>query len=460
MRRFPHQLSGGQQQRVALAIALAMEPAMVVLDEPTTGLDVVTQRRILDEIARLRDETGTAMVYVTHDLAAVSAVADRIAVMYAGRIVELGGAASLLGAPLHPYTSGLVASVPDHVVRRRLHGIKGVAVGAGDRPSGCAFAARCPQVVPLCRSRQPELLEVRAGRQVRCTEWQRTPALSVGDAVAAAIPGEARAALLRVEEVWAVHPGAAGQVTAAREVSFSIEPGEALALVGESGSGKTTIARCIAGLHRPASGLIAFDGAPVPALARRRTLETRRDIQLIFQSPYESLSPRQRIGDQIARPARQLRGLGRGQARAEVANLLERVQLPASLMHRYPAELSGGERQRVAIARALAAGPRLLVCDEITSALDVSVQAQVLNVLRGILATRELSMLFISHNLAVVRYISDDLAVMRNGVIVEAGRVEDVLAAPRHPYTRELLDAIPHLHAPGTVTTPTAATTT
>jgi len=446
-RRFPHQLSGGQQQRVALALALAGEPPLVVLDEPTTGLDVVTQRRILDEIIRLRDVTGTAMVYVTHDLAAVAGVADRIAVMYAGRIVERGRSAEILRRPLHPYTHGLVASVPDHLTRRRLQGIPGVAIGAGDRPAGCAFAERCFLAVERCRVVQPPLLDTGPEREARCTEWARTPPLPVEPAPATAAP-RAAGALLAVESLWAGHAARAGRVVVARDVSFSIAAGEAVALVGESGSGKTTLARCVAGLHAPDGGRIAFDGVALPARARDRTRRALRDIQIVFQNPYESLNPRRRVGEQIARPARQLRGLSRSQAASEVSEMLERVRLREAAGRRYPGELSGGERQRAAIARALAAGPRLLVCDEITSALDVSVQAAVVELITALRDELGLAVLFISHDLGVVSSVADRALVLEHGVIRASAPVDDLFGDGADAYTRELIAAAPRLPSP------------
>jgi peptide/nickel transport system ATP-binding protein len=449
-RRYPHQLSGGQQQRVTLALALAGKPALVVLDEPTTGLDVVTQRRILEEVLRLRDATGTAMVYVTHDLAAVAAVADRISVMYAGRIVESGPAGELLAGPAHPYTHGLVASVPDHMARRRLRGIPGVAVGAGDRPAGCPFAPRCFLATTTCFEALPPLASVTERRQVRCTEWTRTPRLpdAVADSEAARADG---AGLLSVEALCASHGTRTGHTVAAQDVSFAIDAGEVLAVVGESGSGKTTLARCIAGLHAPDSGRIVFEGRELPALARRRTRDARREIQIVFQNPYESLNPRRRVGEQIARPAAQLRGMGRAEARAEALRLLEQVRLRSGAATMYPGELSGGERQRAAIARALAAGPRLLVCDEVTSALDVSVQAAVIELIVELRERLELAVLFISHDLGVVSSVADRALVLERGVVRARGPVDELFKRASDDYTRELIEAAPRLPRPAPV---------
>jgi peptide/nickel transport system ATP-binding protein len=446
-RRYPHQLSGGQQQRVTIASALICEPAAVVMDEPTTGLDVVTQARILAEVARLRRDTGLAVVYVTHDLAVVASLADRIAVMYAGRIVEEGTTSDILTRPRHPYTRGLISSIPDHIVPRRLVGIPGVAVGVGERPAGCAFAPRCPQRVHHCDDEMPESEAVAPRHHVRCFEWRRTPGLELPPRLSLSQPQAACDPLLQVESLGATHRDQQDTVVAAADVSFALAPGECVALVGESGSGKTTIARCIVGLHPPAAGQIFLDGIPLERAAGKRPREARRRIQIIFQNPTDSLNPRRRVVDEVARPARVLRGLTRAEARSEVADLLERVRLPARLANRFPGELSGGERQRVAMARALSARPSVLVCDEITSALDVSVQAAVLDLISELRAALGLAVLFISHDLGVVATVADRVLVLEQGKVCEEGRVATVLTNPREAYTRRLLEAAPRLEA-------------
>jgi peptide/nickel transport system ATP-binding protein len=445
VRRYPHQLSGGQQQRVTIAMALVCEPPLVVLDEPTTGLDVVTQARILEEIERLRRERGLAMVYVSHDLAVVAQIADRIAVLYAGRVVEQGPSATILTDPKHPYTRGLVASIPDHVSPRRLRGMPGVAVGVGERPRGCAFAPRCPQKVSRCEEEMPLLEEIGGGRLVRCFEWRRTPALELVEPIEVRVGSDVTTPLLEVETLRAVHGRGLDEVVAADEVSFALVRGECVALVGESGSGKTTIARCVAGLHAPAAGKILLDGEPLAAKAKDRPKAARRRMQIVFQNPYDSLNPRHRVGDAIARPARVLRDLSAEEAASEVAVLLERVRLPARLGRRFPGELSGGERQRVAIARALAAKPDLLVCDEVTSALDVSVQAALLEVLAELRAELGLALLFITHDLGVVASVADRVLVLDRGIVCEQGTVGSLLASPSHPYTQRLIEAAPRL---------------
>jgi peptide/nickel transport system ATP-binding protein len=447
-RRFPHQLSGGQQQRVTIAMACVCGPPVAVLDEPTTGLDVLTQDRILTELMRLRSEEGMAMVYVSHDLAVVARMADRIAVMYAGRVVEHGPVDEVIGRPRHPYTRALVGAIPDHRRPRALQGIPGVAVGVGEWPPGCAFAPRCAFAQERCQVAVPALEDAAAGHAVRCVRWDELELSDAGPAgarSAAQAPAEAEKPLLEVSGLEVEYGSGRSRNVAVRDVSFGIETGRCVALVGESGSGKTTIGRCIAGLHVPTAGRIVFDGQELEGSARARALDQRRRIQIVFQNPFESLNPRHRVGASIERPLRVLRKLSRTEAAGEVSALLERVRLPARVAGRYPVELSGGERQRVAIARALAAKPDLLVCDEVTSALDVSVQAAVLELLAELQRELRLSMLFITHNLGVVACVSDSVLVMDRGSLCESGTVQDVLSTPSDDYTRRLLGAAPCL---------------
>ena len=443
---YPHQLSGGQQQRVSIAMACVCEPPVAVLDEPTTGLDVLTQDRILAELGRLRDEHGMAMVYVSHDLAVVARMADRIAVMYAGRIVEEGPAADVLARPRHPYTRALVAAIPDFRRPRALRGIPGVAVGVGEWPDGCAFADRCAHQAAQCCDELPALDAVADGHVVRCCRWRELDAAEPAAAEGRAAAVRDRVApILEVEALEVRYRGRGDRAPAVSGVSFAVAPGTCVALVGESGSGKTTIGRCVAGLHEPTSGRILFDGAELAGAARARTLDQRRRIQIVFQNPFASLNPRHRVAGSIERPLRVLRRLSRADAAREVGELLERVRLPRGVTDRFPAELSGGERQRVAIARALAAQPDLRVCDEVTSALDVSVQAAVLELLSDLQRELRLGMLFITHNLGVVACVADSVLVIDRGSLCENGPVERVLTAPEHEYTRRLLDAAPTL---------------
>lgn len=441
--RFPHQLSGGQQQRVLIASALVSEPPVVVLDEPTTGLDVVTQARVLEEIKRLHVERGLAMVYVSHDLAVISQVADRIAVMYGGRVVEEGPTATVLSRPRHPYTRGLIAASPDHSARYLVRGIPGIAAGSLASVQGCTFAPRCDQSVSRCTTAVPPLEDFGDDRAVRCFEAERTPPphrleliptrQALGDPI------------LVVDDLRAEHKGRGRTVTVATGISFVVGKSSCVALVGESGSGKTTIARSIAGLHPQSGGTITLTGETLAPSARDRPRELRRRCQIIFQNPYESLNPRQPIGDQVSRPARILRGVPKARAEAETRELFSRVKLPERLARKFPGELSGGERQRVAIARALAAKPELLICDEITSALDVSVQAAVIELLAGLRDELELAMLFITHNLGIVNALADTVVILDSGKICEQGPVETVFAEPQHPRTQELLSSAPVL---------------
>jgi peptide/nickel transport system ATP-binding protein len=444
-RRFPHQLSGGQQQRVAIAMALATRPVLAVFDEPTTGLDVVTQAVILDQIDHLRNNHDLALLYVSHDLAVVGSIADRLAVMYAGRVVEEGPTSEVLARPRHPYTRGLVMAVPDHLAPRRLKGIDGIAISLGERrPAECAFVARCGQQVARCAAELPALTRIGPGRSVRCFEAERTPPLDFEPAATRRDrpdPG----ALVEVRGLTAAHRSRGRKVTVAAEVSLTMMRGECLALVGESGSGKTTIARCIAGLHAPEQGQVLLDAAPLAPLARQRPREARRRIQIVFQNPTDSLNPRHTVGDTIARPAEVLLGQTRSEARQGVATALERVRLSPRLSGRYPRELSGGERQRVAIARALVARPDALICDEITSALDVSVQAAVLDLLEELRAELDLSILFISHDLGVVASLADRIIVLNGGHVCDEGRAGDLIRRPGDHYTRTLIGAVPRL---------------
>lgn len=446
-RRFPHQISGGQQQRVLIAMALVCEPTVIVLDEPTTGLDVITQQRILSLLERLRDEQGLSMVYVSHDLAVVAQIADRIAVMYAGRIVEQGRAEKILDRPRHPYTRGLLASIPDHARPRVIDAMAGTAVGVGERPAGCSFRPRCEFSIEQCAADVPPLSPIENGQEVRCFCWRRVPENNPillqrkHDADSAE-----RRTVLRVEQLRAEHVShRGGRVVAAADVSLAVQAGACVALVGESGSGKTTVARAIAGLHPIAHGRILLGDEEVPGPARRRSVDQRRRIQLVFQGVAESLNPRRTVRDSIGRPAQVLRGLGRREVPREVDRLLDAVRLPARVAERYPGELSGGERQRVAIARALAADPEVILCDEITSALDVSVQAAVLRVLNQLQRDFGLGMLFITHNLGVVATVADEVLVLDNGLICERGTTSQVLENPQHPYTQRLLEAAPSI---------------
>ncbi|MBA3516630.1 MAG: ABC transporter ATP-binding protein [Rhizobiales bacterium] len=461
--RYPHQLSGGQQQRVCIAIAVACEPDLVVLDEPTTGLDVTTQEQIISLLVNLRARLGTAMLYVTHDLGVLAQIADRVGVMYAGHIVETAPAAELFGAPRHPYTKGLVASVPridDPVNAAQAMPLQG-ALRRRELPPGCPFAPRCAHSEPSCWERRQFLEEVRPDHRVACQRWRAVGAGRVAaEVIALRGPNRTPEPILSLQEVTLAYGRQNGLVgrwlpgkpfVAVRDLSFVIGKGETFALVGESGSGKSTVARAVSGLLPSSTGTIRFDGAPLAGSYRNRTADERRRIQYVFQNPDASLNPRAPVGKILGRPLQMFLQLSRREAEARIERALSDVQLEAGYAARYADQLSGGERQRVAIARALIAEPELLLCDEILSALDVSVQANIIQLLRRLRAERAISMLFISHDLAVVRSLADTVAVLFRGQLMEIGRNEDIFAPPYHPYTHSLLMAVPTI---ASVTTP------
>jgi peptide/nickel transport system ATP-binding protein len=448
LQRYPHQLSGGQQQRVALAMAFACRPAVIVLDEPTTGLDVTTQAHVLETVRTLCRQYGVAALYVSHDLAVVASLADRVLVMYAGRIVESGPTRALFREPAHPYTRRLMAAIPDMRGRRKLAGIPGHAPSPTRRTPGCTFAPRCAYATSECRAVFPPVEAVAARHSVRC--WHHARLRTQGgvvpenEAEAASKPTPTPVgALLAVHNLHAWY----GRHPVLHDVSIALDAGECMAVVGESGSGKTTLARCVAGLHPTFSGDVALAGETLKAQARERPRALRRAIQYVFQNPYASLNPRRTVGQTVARPLYVLFDLERREARERVVAHLERVALSSALIDRYPDQLSGGERQRVAVARALAAEPQVLVCDEITSALDVSVQAALIELLAELQRSMNLGLLFITHNLALIRTIADRVAVMSAGRIVESDAVESVFASPKADYTRELLANTPSLNA-------------
>jgi peptide/nickel transport system ATP-binding protein len=442
LERYPHQFSGGQQQRIAIAIALSCKPQVLILDEPTTGLDVTTQARISALLRSLVAETGAATLYVSHDLSLLSTVADRLAVMYAGEIVEESDAPAVARQPRHPYTQALLASVPTAHTRSSVTGIPG-------RPparvilDACSFAPRCPHVVDACRQAYVELLQVAPDHRARCIRAHEIAARPV-EASPLASAEIAPEPLLEVDEVWSQY--AKAPTPAVCGVSFQIAGGETVGIVGESGSGKSTLLRAISGLHPPTSGTIRFRGVALAPNAVKRPRALRRELQIVFQNPDSSLNPRHTVFEIVRRPIRLFRDdVGRSGERAAVTELLESVKLPTGLLHRYATELSGGQKQRIALARAFAARPSLLLCDEVTSALDVSVQATIIELIAELAARYGTAVIFVSHDLAVVRTIAGRALVMRNGEVCEAGETEQLFVAPTHPYTRELLAAIPEL---------------
>jgi peptide/nickel transport system ATP-binding protein len=459
--RYPHQLSGGQQQRVAIAMALACRPDLLVLDEPTTGLDVTTQKQIIDLLRELRGRLGMAMLYVTHDLGVLAEIADRVGVMYAGHMVEIAPAATLFTQPLHPYTRGLIASRPqlDDSARLPARALRGL-LRRQELPPGCPFAPRCDHAEPSCAASRQVLDPVAPGHDVACQRWRAlaAPALVAPSEREGRAASAAERPLLRLEQLAIGYGGQGGwlglgqaaPVTVVSGLELAIARGETLALVGESGSGKSTIARAISGLLAPLAGRILFQDQKLAGRVAGRTPEQRRQIQYVFQNPDASLNPRMRVGAILARPL-QVFGRRDGAAlKQRIAAALDDVRLDAGYAARYPDQLSGGERQRVAIARALIADPLLLLCDEVLSALDVSVQANVIELLQRLRREHHLAMLFISHDLAVVRSLADRVGVLFRGQLVELGSADAIFRPPFHPYTYTLLLAVPGLtlHAP------------
>jgi peptide/nickel transport system ATP-binding protein len=443
LRRYPHQLSGGQQQRVGLAMAFACRPRVIVLDEPTTGLDVTTQAHVLATVRDLCTAHGVAALYVSHDLAVVAVLADRVAVMYAGRIVENGPERVLFRAAAHPYTRRLIEAIPEMSGRHALEGIPGTAPRPGTRPAGCFFAPRCDYATDACTAELPPLEPLSDRHFVRCLRHAEVLAVGARErrpAPELPVP-EADSSLVTVRGLDAWH----GERQFLFGIDLTVQPRQCVALVGESGSGKTTLARCVAGLHRNFSGELTLHGKPLAPGARARDRNDRRELQYIFQSPYSSLNPRKTIAQIVSQPLGLFFDLDHRQTHERVVATLERVRLGSSVMTRYPHELSGGERQRVAIARALAAEPTLLVCDEITSALDVSVQAAIVDLIAELQREMQLGLLFVTHNLALIRTIAEEVAVMNAGRIVEAGKVESVLGSPQDDYTKALLADTPSM---------------
>jgi len=458
---YPHEFSGGMRQRVVIAIAIANDPKLIIADEPTTALDVTIQAQILDVLRTAREVTGAAVVLITHDLGVVAGNVDRIAVMYAGKLVERGNVNDVFARPAMPYTIGLLRSIPDIEpdVDHRLLPLEGTPPSLINLPAGCPFTPRCPLAIPECSEEEPDLDHVlavdhraaciRAG-EIASGAIDRETIFGVAEVRVRPTIDRTKPPLLSVSELrrhfpltkGAVMRRTVGTVRAVDGVSFDISEGEALGLVGESGSGKTTTILEILELAKPQYGEIEVMGRRSDQLSRQQRKELRSHVQVVFQDPMASLDPRLPVIDIIGEPMR-VHGYSAARRRDRVEELLDLVGLSSEHVERYPHEFSGGQRQRIGIARALAVEPRLLVLDEPVSALDVSIQAGVLNLLDDLRTRLKLSYLFVAHDLGVVRHIADRVAVMYLGKIVELGAVNDVFEAPQHPYTQALLSAVP-----------------
>lgn len=465
MRRYPHQLSGGQQQRVLIAMALLNNPSLLIMDEPTTALDVTVEAAVLDLIAELQAQYQTATLYISHNMGVVARVSHKVAVMYAGEIVEIAEAGEVFHRPLHPYTMGLMRCLPDVDApkgTRRLIPIPGRVPSPHQLPQGCIFSPRCEFAQDHCFQEHPVQEEVQPKHYVRCwraAEWIDQTGMK--ECIEEEVPPcperweENPPQLLSLKGVKVYYPvpfqtvgGYFGlekrrYVRAADGIDFQIQRGRTLGVVGESGCGKSTVARAIVGLEPLHEGKIEFLGLDISVPVHKRSLEIIQQMQMVFQDPNSVLNPSYCIGDQIAFTLRRFRTVPKDRIQQEVVRLLRAVKLDESYYYRMPRQLSGGEKQRIGIARAIASQPALLICDEPVSALDVSVQAAVLNLLLEIQNSQNTTMILISHDLSTVRFFSDDVAVMYLGKIVEIGPCEAIYTPPHHPYTAALLAAVP-----------------
>jgi peptide/nickel transport system ATP-binding protein len=452
--RYPHELSGGQQQRVAIAMALAGEPEALLLDEPTTGLDVTTQAHILELLSEIATRLNTAMVYVSHDLGAIARVCRRVVVMYAGEIVLDGDSTAVLTNPAHPYARGLLASVPRLSDPKLPLALEGRPPSPGDAGPGCAFGDRCSIAEAQCHAERPDLRSTPNGGRVRCGLTEKVGAISRRrPGKSASIRGSSGEPVLHLSRLAISYAKQSlidqllgrkpQQVPTVDKIDIEVRQGEVIGLVGESGSGKSTILKAIAGLVSPASGAIDYGrSGALSATVEQRRPEQLREIQLIFQNPDESLNPRHTIEQILAQPLQLYFGLSGDALRERSTKILERVRLGSHYLDRLPSQLSGGEKQRVAIARAFAAEPKLVLCDEVTSALDVSVQAAVLDLLDQLRRDSGTTYIFVSHDLAVVRALSDRVAVLYQGRLCEIGPTAAVYGKPCHPYTEALMGAV------------------
>ena len=461
-RRYPHELSGGMQQRVLIAMALITNPQLLIMDEPTTGLDVTTEAVILDLIRELIARRNTGLIYITHNLGVVAQLCERVLVLYGGEIMEDAGVHELYQAPWHPYSAGLLRSIPKPGQNKgdsQLQSIGGNPPALGQLPRGCVFAERCPFAIELCHETKPSLEKSAENRLVRCHRWQeiKSGQLAFVSDSATAIQhprNGASAALMRVTDLSKHFPVARSladalkgiqpaPIRAVDGINLSVRSGHTLGLVGESGSGKTTLARVIIGLQERTGGKLELLGMDIRSQVRHRSKEVLSKIQMVFQNPQNSLNPYLSVRQTLRRPLIKLRGYSAAAAEREVLRLLASVNLREEYAERFPDELSGGEKQRVAIARAFAANPELILCDEPVSALDVSVQSAILNLLTQLQAERGSAYLFISHDLSLVGYLADAIAVMYLGQLVEVGTAQELFQPPFHPYTEALVSAIP-----------------
>jgi len=461
MRRYPHQISGGQQQRVVIAMALLNGPALLIMDEPTTALDVTVEAAVLDLVADLQRDFDTAIMYISHNLGVVARVSTKVGVMYAGEIVERASVEDVYLRPFHPYTQGLMRCVPRLGMDKRssfLYPIRGRVPAPSNLPPGCIFEPRCDYARDKCRQKKPELRSVGVRHWVRChfaeeiaeKGWRPAEEL-LTDLAARAEQAATPETILRVDHARTYYEapskkligGAKQYVKAVDDVSLTVKKGETLGVVGESGCGKSTLVKTIIGMEEPTDGQFEFMGLDISGPVAKRDLSIVRELQMVFQNPDSTLNPSFTVGTQIGRPLRRFKTVPRDQVRDEVIRLLGMMKLGERYYDRLPRQLSGGEKQRVGIARAIAGRPELLLCDEPVSSLDVSVQASVLNLLMEIQQELDTTMIFIAHDLSVVRFFCDKIAVMYLGQIAEYGPAEAIYAPPYHPYTEALLSAVP-----------------
>jgi len=466
MQRYPHQLSGGMLQRVVIAMALASEPSLLILDEPTTALDATVEAEVLDLIRGLRSELNTSLLFISHNLGVIATMCDRVGVLYAGEMVETGSAREVFDAPRHPYTVGLLRSIPRRDVSAESNGravlqtIPGSLPSPGSIGQGCIFAPRCGLADDHCRNDAPPMYEVGEGRGARChysdraseiplvtdVTTEQDAAASGETAVPTAPPQPGDAPLVRIRSASKTFHISGQPVRGLLGVDLDIGAGETVGLVGESGSGKTTLARVLMGIISPDAGAtIQLDGSDLNADARHRDAAEQKALQIVFQNPDSALNRRHSIKQLISRSLSKLGGYKGSQLNDRLTSLMRSVRLPERYLPMRPAQLSGGLKQRVAIARAFAGDPRIVVCDEPTSALDVSVQAAILNLLTGLQKSKQVAYLFISHDLGVVRYLADRIVVLYLGRVMEIGPADRVFDGPHNPYTEALLSAVPTL---------------